>query len=145
MVSTTRPIIWRTDDSRSGVPSGPRKYFWATMFVAFCDQDLGNSTPRCSKALPPSLKLGMTASRVSHSISSKGWTPSRVKYRLNESPSRMTLTSRSCVAIPRLLSGLGGKALLDPCGKSVENHRDVILARTHRRVKLVARSIFPYL
>ena len=25
-------------DSRCGVPSVPRKYFWATMFVAFCDQ-----------------------------------------------------------------------------------------------------------
>ncbi len=55
IVSTTRPIIWRTLDSRSGVPSCPRKYFCATMFVAFCDQSFGNSTPRCSKALPPSL------------------------------------------------------------------------------------------
>src|SRR5437667_6142 len=28
----------------------PRKYFCATMFVAVCDQNLGNSTPFCSKA-----------------------------------------------------------------------------------------------
>src|SRR5438034_8316040 len=86
MVSATREIICRTELSRCGVPSGPLKYFWATMLVAFCDQYLGNSTPRCSKALPPSLKFGMTASRVSHSTSSNGCTPSRVKYRLNLSP-----------------------------------------------------------
>ena len=28
----------------------PRKYFWATMLVAFWDQVTGNSTPRCSNA-----------------------------------------------------------------------------------------------
>src|SRR2546430_1355652 len=55
IVSTTRDTSWRTLDSRCGVASGPRKYFWATMFVAFCDHDTGNSTSRCSKALPPSL------------------------------------------------------------------------------------------
>ena len=32
-------MSWRTEDSRCGVPSVPRKYFWATMLVAFCDQD----------------------------------------------------------------------------------------------------------
>ena len=37
IVSATRSITWRSDDSRSAVPSVPRKYFWATMFVAFCD------------------------------------------------------------------------------------------------------------
>src|SRR5262245_6482504 len=78
MVSTTRPIMCLTEDSRSGVPSVPRKYFWATMFVAFWDQPFGNSTSRCSKAFPPSLKLGITASRISQSISSYGWTPSWV-------------------------------------------------------------------
>ena len=30
----------------------PRKYFWATMFVAVCDQNFGNSTSFCSKAGP---------------------------------------------------------------------------------------------
>ena len=28
----------------------PRKYFWATMFVAVCDQNFGNSTSFCSNA-----------------------------------------------------------------------------------------------
>ena len=37
IVSTTRSTTWRSDDSRSGVPSVPRKYFWATMLVAFTD------------------------------------------------------------------------------------------------------------
>ena len=44
-MSTTRPIIWRTELSRSGEDMRPRKYFWATMFVEVCDQNLGNSTP----------------------------------------------------------------------------------------------------
>src|SRR6266516_5542018 len=70
------------------------------MFVAFWDQVLGNSTSRCSKAFPPSLKLGMTASRVSHSMSSKGCRPSAEKYRLNVSPWRMTCTSPSFVVTP---------------------------------------------
>ena len=37
IVSATRSITWRSDVSRSAVPSVPRKYFWATMLVAFCD------------------------------------------------------------------------------------------------------------
>ena len=37
----TRPIICLTERSRSGEPSWPRKYFWATMLVAFCDQVVG--------------------------------------------------------------------------------------------------------
>src|SRR5947209_3731457 len=55
MVSTTRATSCRTEDSRWGVPRVPRKYFCATMFVAFCDHERGNSTSRCSKAFPPSL------------------------------------------------------------------------------------------
>jgi hypothetical protein len=55
----------------------PRKYFWETMFVAVCDQNLGNSTSFCSKA-GPSLP-GMWASRTSHSISSNGSRPGIVK------------------------------------------------------------------
>ena len=35
IVSTTRSATWRSDHSRSAVPSVPRKYFWARMFVAF--------------------------------------------------------------------------------------------------------------
>jgi hypothetical protein len=56
------------------------------MFVAFWDQLTGNSTSRCSNALPPSLKFGITASRVSHSTSSNGCRPSVVKYRLKVNP-----------------------------------------------------------
>ena len=77
IVSTTRPIICFTDRSRSGEVMRPRKYFWATMFVAVCDQNFGNSTPFWSKtglSLP-----GMKASRVSQSISSKGSRPGIVK------------------------------------------------------------------
>jgi len=54
MVSTTRSITWRSECSRSGAPNEPRKYFWATMLVAFCDHATGNSTLRCSKATDPS-------------------------------------------------------------------------------------------
>ena len=59
----------------------PRKYFWDAMFVAFCDQDFGTSTPFCSKATSPVRKFWIMASRSSHSISSYGWTPSLVKWR----------------------------------------------------------------
>ncbi len=79
-MSTTRLIICFTERSRSGDDMRPRKYFCATMFVAVCDQNLGNSTSFCSKA-GPSLP-GMSASRISHSISSNGSRPGIVKYRL---------------------------------------------------------------
>ena len=58
----------------------PRKYFCATMFVAVCDQNFGNSTPFCSKtglSLP-----GISASRISHSTSSNGSRPGIVNRRL---------------------------------------------------------------
>ena len=80
-MSTIRPIICLTLDSRSGEPMRPRKYFCATMFVAVCDQNFGNSTPFCSKtglSLP-----GMSASRSSHSTSSNGSRPGIVKKRLS--------------------------------------------------------------
>ena len=44
IVPATRLIISLTELSRSGEPICPRKYFWATMLVAFCDQLFGNST-----------------------------------------------------------------------------------------------------
>src|SRR3954447_2615825 len=71
MVPATRPIICLTDDSRSGEPIRPRKYFWATMLVAFCDQLFGNSTPGCSNE-------PTDASRISHSTASNGCTPGSV-------------------------------------------------------------------
>jgi hypothetical protein len=55
MVSTMRSMTCRSDVSRSGVPNVPRKYFWATMFVAFWDQVTGNSTSGWKKASVPSL------------------------------------------------------------------------------------------
>ena len=55
IVSATRSITWRSECSRSAVPSVPRKYFWATMFVAFCDHVTGNSTSGWKKASVPSL------------------------------------------------------------------------------------------
>ena len=51
-MSTTRPTICFTLDSRSGEERRPRKYFCATMFVAVWDQNFGNSTPRCSNVGP---------------------------------------------------------------------------------------------
>ena len=75
-----RPIICLTLVSRSGEPRRPRKYFWATMFVAVCDQNFGNSTLFCSNA---GLSLpGMNASRVSQSTSANGSRPGIVKWRL---------------------------------------------------------------
>src|SRR5215211_1826411 len=86
MVPATREIICFTELSRSGLPSWPRKYFWATMLVAFCDQLFGNSTPRCSKAGLSGLPI--TASRISHSIWSKGCTPGAEYRRSIERPCR---------------------------------------------------------
>jgi hypothetical protein len=56
------------------------------MLVAFWDQLLGNSTPRCSKAGLSGLPI--TASRTSHSISSKGCVPGEEKRRSIARPLR---------------------------------------------------------
>src|SRR5205085_743901 len=45
IVSATRETMCLTLRSRSGEDMRPRKYFCATMFVAVCDQNFGNSTP----------------------------------------------------------------------------------------------------
>ena len=83
MVPATRPIICLTERSRAGELGWPRKYFWATMLVAFCDHVVGNSTSVCSNAtLPP---WPMRASRSSHSTVSNGWTPGVVKRRRTDS------------------------------------------------------------
>src|SRR5262245_35973384 len=44
IVRTTRPMSCLTLCSRSGLPSGPRKYFETTTLVASCDQLFGIST-----------------------------------------------------------------------------------------------------
>jgi hypothetical protein len=85
IVPATRPIICLTELSRSEEPIWPRKYFWATMFVAFWDQLLGNSTFLCSNATRS--PWPMRASRSSHSTVSNGWTPAVVKRRSIESAS----------------------------------------------------------
>ena len=56
------------------------------MLVAFWDQLLGNSTPRCSKAGLSGSPI--TASRISHSIWSKGCTPAVENRRSIERPCR---------------------------------------------------------
>ncbi len=82
MVSATREMSWRTERSRSGVPSMPRKYFWTTTLVAVWLQLLGTSTSRCSKTILPFSPV-MAAVRSSHSIpanpSFSGRVPEAVK------------------------------------------------------------------
>ena len=107
MVSVTRPIIWRTECSRWGVLSFPRKYFWATMLVAVCDQNEGNSTSFCSNE-GPSLP-GISAVRCSQSTVSKGSSPSLVKYRstpmeTSSLPSRTRVSAGFSVVAIRLSS-----------------------------------------
>src|SRR3954447_363749 len=85
MVPATRPIICLTECSRSGESMRPRKYFWATMLVAFCDQLLGNSTPSCLNAGLAGSPI--RASRISHSTQSKGCLPASVKRRGTLTPS----------------------------------------------------------
>src|ERR1700742_4470574 len=86
MVPATRETICLTLRSRVGESIFPRKYFWATMLVAFCDHDFGNSTPRCSNAGLAGSPI--TASRISHSIWSKGCTPAVENLRSIERPCR---------------------------------------------------------
>src|ERR687883_336701 len=74
MVPATRAIICLTERSRVGELSCPRKYFWATMLVAFCDHDFGNSTSSWRKE-------PTAAVRDSHSTVSNGCTPGRVNRR----------------------------------------------------------------
>jgi len=104
IVSTTRPIICLTLDSRSGELSRPRKYFCATMLVAVCDQNFGNSTLRCSNAGP--LRPGMSASRISHSISSNGSRPGIVKKRRTprRASSWRTVFTTSVVVVSSVVS-----------------------------------------
>src|SRR5687767_3972952 len=55
----------------------PRKYFWETMLVVFCDQLFGNSTPRWTNAGLSGSPI--RASRISHSTASNGLMPASVK------------------------------------------------------------------
>jgi len=66
MVSATREMSWRTERSRWGVPTTPRKYFCTTTLVAVWLQLFGTSTSRCSKTILPFSPV-MAAVRSSHS------------------------------------------------------------------------------
>src|SRR5258708_6216298 len=85
MVSTTRPINWRTEPSRSDVPGLPWKYLLATILVAVCDQPFGTSTFSCLKIVAP-FSLPIRAVRFSHSTLSKGDTFPSVKKRSKTRP-----------------------------------------------------------
>ena len=74
-VSTTRSISWRRLDSRSALPTAPRKYLLVTIVEALTLQKSGNSTPRCSKTVSPVFQLVCTTSRRSQVTSSYGCTP----------------------------------------------------------------------
>jgi hypothetical protein len=133
IVSTTRPIIWRTLDSRSGEDMRPRKYFCATIFVAVCDQNFGNSTPFCSKtglSLP-----GMKASRVSHSISSNGSRPGIVKYR--RTPRRR---SGAVTMFTNASSAIAGASSVRAADAISSLHRICSQALEKRGVRRVERS-----
>ena len=120
IVSATRSITWRSDVSRSGVPSVPRKYFCATMFVALSDHVAGNSTPSCSNATEPSFQLEMRASRRSHCTWSYGCVPGVVK----------------CLRIP-IESRSGAMDMSFPlvdAGPSGPNHYILCLTNPRRRM-----------
>ena len=97
ILDTTRPISWRTLFSRAGESSSPRKYLFATMLVACCDQDFGTSTPSCRKTLSPPFSFSITAARVSHSIASNGSTPLDENRSLQASPLGACGFGPSCV------------------------------------------------
>src|SRR5918994_3074939 len=95
IVPETRPTICLTERSRVGESSCPRKYFWATMLVEFCDQLLGNSTPFCSNATRSPCPI--FASRISHSTSSNGCTPGLVNRRRTDRASPLFRDAGSMV------------------------------------------------
>src|SRR3954470_13980192 len=146
IVPATRPIICLTDDSRSGESMRPRKYFWATMFVEFCDQDFGNSTPRCSNA--GFSGSPMTASRISHSIASNGLTPGSVKRLPTLTPSPAAVMAG---AVALRLSGMTSPRVSDSSWRPQGGKTDIALRpgrtgiaferqliRSRKRVFLVA-------
>ena len=67
-------MSWRTERSRSGSPTWPRKYLETTTLVAICDQNFGISTSFCSNTTAPD-SFVITAVRSSHSHVSYTSTP----------------------------------------------------------------------
>src|SRR3954447_4392399 len=113
IVPATRETICLTERSRVGEFSCPRKYFWATMFVEFCDHDFGNSTFSCRKE-------PTAAVRSSHSTASNGCTPGRVNRRrtLKASAGRCDFVSVVCGVVCSILVAisLGTNLKLGPGG-----------------------------
>ena len=99
-----------TERSRSGESMRPRKYFWATMFVAFGDHDFGNSTSFCSNAGAAGSPI--SASRISHSMHSNGCVPASVKRLGMLTPSPAAVMAGA--AALRLWDMLSPR-LADPC------------------------------
>src|SRR6266545_1260507 len=129
MVSTTRPINCRTEDSRWGVPSGPRKYFWATLFEGVAALlVVGND---CVADLPLHL-----VERVSPLLGEMA--PERELARLDP----YVLLLRSHLALPLRDPGEGPwtDGLTSPWGQVVENHTGVIRGFSPRQSKLSSAS-----
>src|SRR4051794_29298307 len=81
------------------------------MFVEFCDQLFGNSTPHCSNAgLSGS---PMTASRISHSTASNGLAPGSVKRLPTLTPAPAAVTAG---AVALRLSGMTSPRVSDSSG-----------------------------
>src|SRR2546423_639100 len=111
--------------SRSGEDMRPRKYFCATMFVAVCDQNFGNSTSFCSKTAP-SLP-GITASRDSQSISANGSRSGIVKNRRTPTFALASATAfTSCSSVIPIHMTPGWETSSWPDDRSlVDNLRDL--------------------
>src|SRR5688572_3768929 len=135
IVPATRPIICLTEFSRSGESMRPRKYFWATMLVAFCDQLFGNSTPRCSNAGFSGSPI--RASRISHSTASNGLTPASVKRLPTFTPSPAAVMAG---AVALRLSGMTSPRLGDFLGPPQGGKTDVAL-RVGRTLRAVQRQL----
>src|SRR5262245_53833211 len=133
MRPTTRPISCFTLDSRSEVPRWPRKYFDTTTLVASCDQPFGISQSRCSKISSPR-SFVMVAERSSHSTSSKGCTPGRVKTRSS---------ARPAAAAPCALTGRGLRARRSPFASPSTRPRSVRALRSKAVLLAAAREPDP--
>src|SRR2546427_108728 len=104
----------------------PRKYFWATMFVAVCDQNFGNSTIETAPAVTPSVAArplpkpdsDACEPRAGHSLGRVIRRKLRL-WRRSPPPTRMRLRSMTgwlppLVAVVLALA-VGGSARADVC------------------------------
>src|SRR5487761_417293 len=130
MVSATRPTNCLTLDSRSSDSILPWKYFEATIFVAVIDQSFGTSTLRCSKMVLP-FSFWIEAVHISHSISSKGWTPGLVNRRLKVSP--RLRAGAAAVGVPFNVVVVTSDSLISP---PEVNFLNALRARSMRKAQL---------